>query len=214
MRIFLFSCLAMLFFLGSSLHAEERTFFVTVDGKQGGSCRMKATTNGDVDLVEMNYDVKIRVLGIKYEYQSKCVEEWKNGLLQKLDCLVNDDGARSHVKAESSDRGLITTVKGRSAVCAKDALPATGWRIPRMDKQTQEATILDNEDGSTCVAKITYIGKTQLKVGELQIEAYKYKVVGKGIDAEWAFDSTGRPVWQSMKWDGHNVVLSLSGIEK
>ncbi|WP_020468257.1 DUF6134 family protein [Zavarzinella formosa] len=206
--------LAWTILLTTSVFAEERTFQVSVDGKPAGICRMKVTSAVGAETVEMNVDVRFRTLGIKYEYLSKCVEVWKNGEVQKFESVVNDDGKKSHVKADVGERGLTVVVDNRASTCAKTAIPVTGWRIPRFDRETQDAIILDSEDGTTTPAKIEYVGRIQLKLANQTLEGNRYKVSGKGIDAEWAYDTTGRPIRQSMKWDGHTVVLELSGIEK
>jgi hypothetical protein len=45
------------------------------------------------------------------------------------------------------------------------------------------------------------------------IAGSRYKVTGKDVAAEWWFDATGRVIRQEMRWDGHKVILELTGVK-
>ncbi len=201
--------------LPAASSAEERGFEVTVDGKPAGDFRMKVTALADgSEQVDMAADVKFRTFGIGYSYSSRSTEIWTDGRLRQLDSAVNDDGKKKRVKVESDARGLTVVVNNRPTPCAKTALLATGWRLPPSDQKAFEAVVVDTEDGTQTVARIEYVGDFQAKLPAGAVPGRRYKVTGKDLDAEWVFDGAGRPIHQTMKWDGHTVVLKLTGITK
>ncbi|HJZ55574.1 MAG TPA: DUF6134 family protein, partial [Gemmataceae bacterium] len=77
-----------------------------------------------------------------------------------------------------------------------------------------EVVVLDTEDGSETLARLEPLPPARVTVGGAAIDAQRFRLSGKDLDAEWWFDPAGRPVRQQMKWDGHTVVLELSGISK
>jgi hypothetical protein len=50
-------------------------------------------------------------------------------------------------------------------------------------------------------------------LGGKLIEGARFKLTGKDLAAEWWFDAAGRPIRQEMTWDGHKVVLELTGVK-
>jgi hypothetical protein len=53
----------------------------------------------------------------------------------------------------------------------------------------------------------------QVVLNGQMIAGMRFKLTGKDVAAEWWFDKNGRVIRQEMKWDGHKVVLELTGVK-
>jgi hypothetical protein len=192
---------------------EVRTFAVTVDGKPGGTYTIATATAADgTETVTVAAAVKVKTLVGHYTYELNSTETWKAGRLVSLTAKANDDGKRHAVTAAAAEGGLKVTAGKESRFVGADAITSTGARPPAADK-ARDAVVLDTEDGSDTAARVEPLGPCRATVGGKAVDGTRFKLTGKDLAAEWWFDAAGRPIRQEMTWDGHKVVLELTGVK-
>jgi hypothetical protein len=192
---------------------EVRTFAVTVDGKPGGTYTIATATAADgTETVTVAAMVKVKTLVGHYTYELNSTEAWKGGRLVSLRSAANDDGKKHAVTAVATEAGLKVTAGKEARLVAADAITSTGARPPAADK-ARDAVVLDTEDGSDTAARVEPLGPCRVTVGGKAVDGTRFKLTGKDLAAEWWFDAAGRPIHQEMTWDGHKVVLELTGVK-
>ena len=192
---------------------ETRTFAVSVDGKPAGSYRMSSSIAADgTETVTASADIKVRILIINYTYTLRSKEVWKGGKVIGVESAANNDGKRTSVTATSADNGLAVTVNGKPKVVRADVVTSTGWRMP--DPKLAQVSQFDVEEGTETPCKVEVLTPGKVVIKGVGIEAQRFKLTGKDVDAEWWFDAAGKPLAQYMVWDGHKVVLSLTEIAR
>ena len=211
--------LALIMFHGSSfLHAadrEERTFAVIVEGKSVGSATMTFEPNPEgAENFSISVEAKGRISLISFHYVHSSSETWKDGRLVTIESKTNDDGKKTKLAGKSSEAGLRLTVNGKDKNVRADALPTSGWRLPVGLANGARFVTVDTEDGTETTVQVEDRGVDRVMLDRKAISARKYKLTGKDLDAEWWFDSDGRPVRQLLVWDGHKVTLDLTSIKR
>ena len=104
------------------------------------------------------------------------------------------------------------TANRATRVTGGDVLTSTGVRVPAGDKP-RDAVLFDAEDGSETAVRVEPLGACRASLNGQVIEGTRYRLTGKDVAAEWWFDKNGRVIRQEMKWDGHKVVLELTGVK-
>jgi hypothetical protein len=192
---------------------EVRTFAVTVDGKPGGSYAIATAIAPDgTESFAVVASVKVKATLYTYTYELNSLEVWKKGQLASLEAKSNDDGKRHVVTAVSGPRGLKVTVNKEARQIANGVLTATGVRVPAADKP-RNVILFDAEDGSETAVRVEPLGACRVMLHGRAIGGTRFKLTGKDVAAEWWFDKNGRVIRQEMKWDGHKVVLELTGVK-
>jgi len=212
------ACLAAAVLAGLPLvsragEAEHRQFAVTVDGKPAGSYRLSFRAGDDgSQTISAAVEVRVRALLGSYTYTLYSTEVWKAGRLVSVTAASNDNGKKHAVRATAVADGLEVVVDGRARKARGAFLTSTGWREPA---PSDPAPVwFDTEDGTETPVRVERRGPCNVTVGGTSVSARHYRLTGKDIDAEWWFDGAGRPVRQEMKWDGHQVVLQLTGVTR
>jgi hypothetical protein len=191
---------------------EVRTFAVTVDDKPGGAYTISTAVAADgTETITVAAAVKVKAI-FSYTYELNSVEVWKNGRLVSVESRSNDNGTKHTVSATQNDRGLTVTVNRASRKTSGDVITATGVRVPAADK-VRNAVMFDAEDGSETAVRVEPLGACKVTLNGQQIDGTRFKLTGKDVAAEWWFDKSGRVIRQEMKWDGHKVVLELTGVK-
>ena len=190
---------------------EVRTFAVTVDGRPGGTYTITTAAKDGVETTTVAAEVKVKVALRTHVYELNSVEVWKDGRLASVDAKSNDDGKKRAVSAVAGERGLTVTVNGAAHQTAGDVLTATGVRVPTGDK-ARDAVLFDAEDGSETAVRVEPLGACKVTLNGQVVEGTRFKLTGKDVAGEWWFDKGGRVIRQEMKWDGHKVVLELTGV--
>lgn len=196
--------------LGRAAESETRTFAVTVNGKPAGTFKMTAKADADTMTVTAAADVRVTIAVVTSTFTLRSTEVWKGDNLISLESTSTSDGKPAAVRASAANGSL--TVNGQARPTGAGLLTTTGWRPP--DPKATAAALLDTEYGTQTPVTVQPLGTAQVTVGGQTLTGPKYRLTGKGVDAEWWFDAAGRPVRQQMVWDGHKVVLTLTGITR
>jgi hypothetical protein len=191
---------------------EVRTFAVTVDGKPGGAYTIATATKDGVETTTVVAEVKVKAALLTYTYELNSAEVWKNGRLASVEARSNDNGKKKAVTAVGGEGGLTVTVNRETRKIAGDVLTATGVRVPAGDT-ARDAVLVDAEDGSETAVRVEPLGACRVALNGRVIDGTRFKLTGKDVAAEWWFDKDGRVIRQEMTWDGHKVVLELTGVK-
>ncbi|MFM8271924.1 MAG: DUF6134 family protein [Gemmata sp.] len=184
-----------------------------MNGKPGGTYTIATGTAADgTETVNVVAAVKVKVLVANYTYEFSSTETWKNGRLVALRSQSNDDGKRRAVTAAAAERGLMVTAGKETKLVGADVITSTGVRVLAGEK-VRDVVVLDAEDGSETAARVEPLGACKVPLNGAVIEGTRFKLTGKDLAAEWWFDASGRVIRQEMKWDGHKVVLELTGVK-
>ncbi|MDB5308082.1 MAG: hypothetical protein JWO38_2284 [Gemmataceae bacterium] len=201
----------------SAADSELRTFGVTVDGKPAGTFKMAVRVEDDgTETIAAVADVKVKVTAglLTYTYALQSLEVWRGGRLVSVEANANNDGKKTAVKAAAGADGLAVTVSGKAHKASADAITSTGWRHPGVTDKARDLMMFDTEDGSETAVRVEPLGAARVTLGGRTIEGRRVRLTGKDVDSVWWFDAAGRPIRQEMNWDGHKVVLELSGITR
>ncbi|HEX4608631.1 MAG TPA: DUF6134 family protein [Urbifossiella sp.] len=199
----------------AAAETELRTFAVSVDGKAAGTYKMAVRVDDDgTETVAADASIKVRIAVVSYTYTIQSNEVWKGGRLAAVESYTNDDGKRHSVKGATTADGLTVTADGKIRTVRADVLTSTGWRFPGPAAAPRDVIVFDVEDGTETAAKLEPLPPSQVVVGGRRVEAQRFKVTGRNLDAVWWYDPAGRPVRQEMRWDGHRVVLDLTAITR
>jgi hypothetical protein len=191
---------------------EVRTFAVTVDGKAGGTYTIATVAKDGVETTTVTAEVKVKTVLYTYVYELNSVEVWRNGRLSSVESKSNDDGKKRTVTATAGERDLTVTVNADARKIPGDVITATGVRVPAADK-ARDAVLFDTEDGSETAVRVEPLGACRAVLNGQVIDGTRFKLTGKDVASEWWFDKNGRVLRQEMKWDGHKVVLELTGVK-
>jgi hypothetical protein len=192
---------------------EVRTFAVTVNNKPGGTYTISTAVAADgTETITVAAAVKVKVALRTYTYELNSTEVWKNGKLVSVDAKSNDDGKRKAVTAGAGADGLTVTVNNEARKIGADVVTATGVRPPTADK-VRDTVLFDAEDGSETAVRVEPLGACRVTLNGQVIDGTRFRVTGKDVAAEWWFDKNGRVIRQEMKWDGHKVILELTGVK-
>ena len=191
---------------------EMRTFAVSVDGKPAGTYTLATAWAADgTETIVASAEVKVKTTFFTYTYELQSTEIWKSGQLISINARSNDDG-KQHVVTSDTKSGVMTvTVDKDTRKIPASILTATGVRVPA-GNEARDAILFDSEDGSDSKVRVEPLGPCRLTFNGKVLEGSKYKLTGKGIAAEWWFDSNGRPIRQENKWDGHKVMFELTSV--
>ena len=189
---------------------EVRTFAVQVDGKPSGTYTITSRKTDEVITVTNSADVLVRKGPFRYQYTFRSSENWKEGRVTAFESTTNDDGKRKTAKGTATADGLTITANGVIRAGRSNVLTTTGWVPP--GPKTQDAILLDTEEGTETAVKVQALGPCQVVVNGKVTPGQKYRLTGTGIDTEWWFDTNDRPIHQRMMWDGHKVVLDLTAV--
>lgn len=192
---------------------EERAFDVTVDGKPAGSFSVACTAADGKQTVTARASVKVKTLLGSYKYTLDSTEVWEEGKLTALDATTVDDGKKSAVTAAAKKGGLEVTTGGKTRTVSAAAISTTGWFLPDppAEKKSAAVVVLDAEDGSDTKATVERLADSEWEYDGKKVTVRRFKLTGKDLDAEWWYDTGGKPVRLATTWDGHAVVFALAG---
>ena len=193
---------------------EQRLFTVRVDGKPAGEYRMAIRTGDDgAEVMTGSAAVHVKHLLGQYRYSYEGTEVWKDGRLQLLDAVSDDDGKRATVHAAVEATGMRVVVNGQSRTARPDAWTTTYWRLPPAGVRGPALALLDVDTGESLTARLEVVGPTRLMVAGRPLDCTRYRVTGQA-QAELWYDAQGRLVRQETVEDGHKTVLELREVRR
>jgi hypothetical protein len=194
---------------------ETRDFAVMVDNKNAGAYRMTISRQEDGTVtMAAHAEVKLSYLVYTYKYCFQGSEVWKDGQLQQLKSITNDDGKKFNVTANLLGSDLRLTVNGNERWTRPDVWTTTYWQLAPPKFRGEQVPLLDADCGNEITGTLSYVGSDVLNLlGRAQNCAH-YKLTGGRLQVQLWYDAQQRMVRQESIEDGHKTILELAHLER
>jgi hypothetical protein len=156
--------------------------------------------------------VAVNFFLVRYRYTYSGTEVWKNGRLQQLRSITNDDGKNFDVMAWPDGEGLRVRVNGRERTTRADVWTTTYWKLADSRFRNQAVPLLDADTGRDINAALKYVGEESINVAGQPQKCNHYRLAG-GVQVDLWYDSQDRLVHQDFIEDGHRTRLELVRVQ-
>lgn len=176
-------------------YGEGMEFEVLRDGSPVGRHTVRFTREGEDLRVDVDMRVAISMLGItvyRFGYRSESV--WRDGLMQRLDAFIDDDGEQKRIEAVSGGGGV--TVEGPSGLHRgpADVVPTNHWN-PAVRISDQ---VLNTLTGRIANVAVTPEGSDEIETNRGRVRATRFAYSGDLHDIHVWYDDQGR--WVQMRF--------------
>jgi hypothetical protein len=180
--------------------SAERSFAVLRGDSDIGRHRVALTRQGADLNLDVDVDIVVRVLGVAvYRYEMRNREVWRDGLLQSIDCTVNDDGTRKAVRAARSGDVIEIDATAYSGTAPGDAATTTYFTPDFLQRRTWIST----DDGAPMTVSAVERGPTTVAAAG-GVSATTWRVSdGAAFDVELHYDA--RDEWVSIGFDARGT---------
>jgi Family of unknown function (DUF6134) len=174
--------------------SASRRFTILRGGSEIGRHDIALTRDGDRLNLAVDVEIVVRILGIAaYRYEMTNREVWSGGLLQSVDCRVNDDGRRKTVRVTRSGGALQVASDFYTGPAPSDAATTTPDFLKRK-------AWISTDSGEVYAMRIAGAGSGQVATPGGAVEARKWRATnGDDFDVTLSYD--GRGEWASVAFD-------------
>jgi hypothetical protein len=178
------------------LYGNEMAFSVWRKGTKIGEHRVTFAQQDGALVVRSLLDLAVKFLGITvYTFHYTCAETWRDGRLDALASMIDDNGTRTAVDAKEEDGALDVTGPETHERIAGFILPSSHW-----DAQVIGASrVLNTLSGKISDIKLVPLGVESVPVGPATRQATHYRYVGDFSAESW-YDATGH--WVKLRFPG------------
>jgi hypothetical protein len=178
------------------LYGDTIRFQVLRNGAPVGEHTVEFRRQGDTLIVDTRFDLKVQMLFVTaYRYEYRASDTWRNGCLNGMEVVVNDDGDRHHVNAVADgDRLVIDGPRGRTDV-ANEIYPTHHWNAGVLGADR----VLNTITGRVAEVDIIDKGMETVSVNGESRPARRYAYSGELRTEVW-YDERGR--WVKMRFAG------------
>lgn len=181
-----------------ALYGTEMQFDIIRSGEKIGDHIVRFDTNNDKTVVSSTSRMQIDILfftAFQYRYDSRAI--WRNGILNKLEVSVNDDGALFSMLADQQGPRLRLTHGNNSRDINLPIYPTNHWNAAVL-KQDQVLNTLTGEINKVLISSAGY---EDVKTESGIIPAMRYTYSGDLINDVW-YDDMGR--WVKLRFKGRD----------
>jgi hypothetical protein len=177
--------------------SASRRFQILRGGSEIGRHDIALSREGDALNLAVDVEIVVRILGIAaYRYEMTNREVWRGGLLQSVDCQVNDDGRRKTVRVTRSGETLQVASDFYTGPAPSDAATTTYFTPDFLKRQAWIST----DSGEVYAMRVAETGAGQVATAAGAVEARKWRATnGADFDVTLAYD--GRGEWASVAFD-------------
>lgn len=183
----------------SPVRAEsaERRFTILRGGTDVGRHDVRITREGDALAVAIDVEIVVRVLGIAaYRYEMTNRERWRGGLLQSVDCAVNDDGRRKTVRVAREGGGLAVDASFYSGAAPSDAATTTYFTPAFLERRRWIST----DSGELYAMTVARDGSAEIETAAGRVTCARWRATnGSDFDVRLFYDAAGE--WASVAFD-------------
>ncbi|MFN3880834.1 MAG: DUF6134 family protein [Nitrincola lacisaponensis] len=182
-----------------SLYGERVEFDVQRSGRSIGSHHLIFSEENEQLRVDVEMNLNIRVLGLfSYRYVYQATEWWQQGVLQRLQVWVNDNGDETRITAVAEGDQLRLTEGEQTRWLPGDLLTTNHWNSAILAQQT----VLNTLTGESSQLSVEYLGEAQAPVGAQEVPVRLYRLGGELKDTQTWYDSEGR--WLGMEFSARD----------
>ena len=197
--------LAILFALAAPAHAAapllaesgKAEYVVKRSGNPIGTLKIDFRRDGQRLIATSDYSIKVKLLAIVlYRYDKRMVEIYEDGRLVAYETDIDDNGAKSQVRAKRNGDALSIVHPKGSVTAPLGLFPSTYWPPATID----QTRMIDSSDGVLINVKIVATGTEQISVDGRTVSAKRYDMSGDAERELWYDSNTG--AWLKMKLKG------------
>jgi hypothetical protein len=178
-------------------HGSGCVFAIERNGEEIGRHEVTFKQRGGRLEVRIKVTVDYRFLSIPvYRFEHDAHEIWKDGTLQELRAITNDNGESFDVVVRPQASGLLLYVNGEEHDVRRDAVPSSLWR----QDMARSGQMINPADGEVMSVKVSAAKWVQMTVRGATIRAQKFVMTGD-LERELWYDSTGMLVKIRFSWE-------------
>lgn len=178
------------------LYGGEIDFDVYRKGEKVGFHRVRFNGDRNDLTAQSEFSVRIDVLMIPvYRYLYRSESRWQNGVLERLNASVDDDGTPSEVIVSTHDGRIRIKAPDQSVITAPPLFPTNHWN----HRVTAEDRVLNTLTGRINDVRIEPRGREDVMTERGAVTATRYSYTGD-LETEVWYDAEGR--WVKMRFDG------------
>ena len=194
--------------LAAVLHADERTFSVSVDGKPAGVFTIVTTKTDDGEL-RIHSKLDLRAKG-RYSFAYQGTERWKDGRLVRLTGSGSDNGVKGSASLVAGRDGYALKAGAKEVHVRGEVWPSTFWLQP----EAERPMVVDVVTGDVSSAKIVKVGTDRITVDGKAIREVRYRLTVRGATVDLWYDSANRLTRRSSMSRGQAINTRLIHIKR
>lgn len=177
--------------------SAARRFTILRDGSDIGVHSVALERDGDALRLSVDVEIVVRVLGIAaYRYEMTNREVWRGGLLQSVDCAVNDDGDRKRVRVARTGDALEVDASFYSGPAPSDAATTTYFTPDFLDRGAWIST----DSGELYAMRVARDGSATVETAAGAVDCARWRATnGTDFDVALFYDARGE--WASIGFD-------------
>lgn len=176
-------------------YGDEILFDVHRNGEPAGRHRVRFARDGDTLTVESEFRLRVRFLFLTaYRFDYASTERWRDGRLESLEARIDDNGARSALRADR-DGGLLRIggEAGRYRADDPSLMPTTHWNAAVLGR----SSVLNTLTGRINEVTIRAAGRDVVQTERGPVRATRYVYSGD-LETEAWYDDAGR--WVKLRF--------------
>lgn len=182
-----------------SLYGDEVEFDVQRGERSIGTHRLAFSEEQEMLRVDVEMDLEIRFLAVfSYEYLYQATEWWKDGILQRLEVNVNDDGDLMQLSAQLDDDQLRLVEGDTTRFLPKNLITTNHWNSAIL---SQEA-VLNTLTGKASDIAVEFLGDARAPAGTEEVPVRLYRLGGELENTQTWYDEQGR--WLGMEFSARD----------
>lgn len=203
----MFRSTLILLTLATALHAEERTYSVSVDGKSAGSFTSYWKSDSD-GVTEIRTKIDLTdspIYSLKYDG----VERWQSGRVLRLEGSGAEGRRRGSVTLVGTKHGYSLKSDSKEVAVRGDIWPTTFWVLPA----AESPLVVDVLSGEVSRSKLEKVGADRMPLNGKQIRVTKYRLTFAGTTVELWYDQADRLTRRKWDKDGRTIVMELTDVK-
>jgi hypothetical protein len=175
-----------------------RRFTILRDGSDIGRHEIRLIRQGADVRVEIDIEIVVRVLGIAaYRYEMTNREVWRDGLLQSVDCMANDDGDRKTLKIVRAGDRLEVDSGFYSGPAPGDAATTTY----HAQEFLKRGTWISTDSGELYDMAVSPAGRATLETGVGPVDCALYRATNNADFDVTLYYAQSSGEWASVAFD-------------
>jgi hypothetical protein len=168
-------------------HGSGRVFAIERNGEEIGRHEVTFEQRGGRLEVRIKVTVDYHFLFISvYRFEHDAHEIWKDGTLQELRAITNDNGESFDVVVWPQASGLLLNVNGEEHDVGRGVVSSSLW----CQDMVRSGKMIDPTNGEVMSVKVSAAKWVQVTVRGVTIRAQKFVMTGD-LERELWYDSTG-----------------------
>jgi len=177
--------------------SATRRFSAILGRRNVGETSVTLTRNGDNVIAEIDARLAISILGLfSFDYHLASREVWRDGVLQEIRSITDNDGSEEYVNADRIDGGIQIDASGFQGVVPGNPATTSYFTADFM----QQPTWISTQSGKPLALTISNQGLMRFNTSEGDLECTKYTTRGR-LNISLYYD-------RSLEWVGSSFNIA------